>query len=191
MNTHINYLLFFLCIIVISCKDFNKQNDKIFFSAKFIKSEKKIELTLKNKTQEDFIVLIPKIIGFKISNPNYEKKIENNIIKASLMNNLDNSKYHAEMETIYKKIRDKNDFYDNFPTAILINKNDNLLLEYRVKGKLISNQIYKSKTFKMRDVLNVPYNVEIVENILNYRKSDGLKIYLDDFVIEDSLIIRY
>lgn len=191
------YLLLIIPIglIVTSCKYSCKENDQVSFSAKFIKNEKKIEMKLENSTPEDFLVIIPRAIGLKNQAIVVDPETGSKIIEAYLTTNLKKTKYSMEMDTIYDKVDQKNGFSNDsskqtFLDAVLIKKNEKILLNYKVDSDLIPNQIYKWRLFKMRDVLNVPYNIDIIRQLLEYRKSDGIKIYLDDFNVKDSLIIK-
>ena len=189
---------FLFCIsiffILVACKGYKEEYNKITFSSQFFKKEKSIHLTLVNNTYDDFIVLVPSIISFKTKGSNYDKRLDFNPVEAHLVAT-NNVKYEIEMDSICKKVNNIYNINDAeskkyFPTATLIKKNEKMILKYVLNGNLVPNQIYTSKLMRMRDILNIPYNIEIIKNMLDYRKLDRTKIYLDDFFVKDSLEIK-
>jgi cupin superfamily acireductone dioxygenase involved in methionine salvage len=78
-----------------------------------------------------------------------------------------------------------------FPTAILIKKKEKKRLDYRLNNDFVTDRIYKSKFFKMRDVLNISQNIDILKKMVDYRQNDHYKIYIDDFNIKDSLQVKF
>ena len=183
--------LLLIFITIISCC--NKKNDTVELSYKFKKEEKKLELLLYNNTQEDFIVLIPRTISFTgNSSSTGDKTLDSKNPEATLSKEEQTniSRQMTQIESVLNPDTLMND-RKYFPTAILIKKKEKKRLDYRLNNDFVTDRIYKSKFFKMRDVLNISQNIDILKKMVDYRQNDHYKIYIDDFNIKDSLQVKF
>ena len=179
--------LFLLCII--SCKN---DTDKIELSYLFDKKEKKINLILYNNTHEDFLVIISKTFNFDERRSENEKLEEYKSADAYLINQ-EPTIFSKQIDSIHSSLSpgaSPHDIMTLFPTAVFVKKKSTKQLEYKLNNNFTLNNEYKTSFSKMRDILNTPYNLEMLQKMLECRKDRQYKIYLDDFVIKDSIKIK-
>lgn len=178
-------------VLMIACKDNN--TDKIELSYSFEKKEKKISLTLRNNTNEDFLVIISKSFNFDGKHSGNEKLEEYKPLDAHLLNQ-ENTVFSKQIDSINLSMNPSaspEDIKDYFPTAILVKKKEQKKLDYKFNNNFTVNKEYKTSFSKMRDLLNTPYNLEMLKKMLECRKDEQYKIYLDDFVIKDSIKVKF
>lgn len=186
---HLILLSILLCII--SCT--KNDRDKVELSYSFEKKEKKINLMLHNNTNENFLVIMPKAFNFDGKQSGSEKLEENKPVNAYLINQ-EQTVFSKQIDSIHSFLSpgaSSNDIKTLFPTAVFIKKKSTKQLEYKFNNNFILNKEYKTSFGKMRDILNTPYNLEMVQKMLECRKDGQYKIYLDDFVIKDSIKVKF
>lgn len=186
---HLIVLSFLLCII--SCTKNN--SDRIELSYSFEKKENKINLMLHNDTNEDFLVIISKTLNFDGKHSGSEKLEENKPVNAYLVNQ-EQTIFSKQIDSINSSLNPSaspNDIKTLFPTAIFVKKKSTKQLEYKFNNNFVLNKEYKTCFSKMRDILNTPYNLEMLQKMLECRKDEQYKIYLDDFVIKDSIQVKF
>ncbi|REC49018.1 hypothetical protein [Chryseobacterium pennipullorum] len=176
---------------VLACTDPN--TDKIELSYSFEKKEKKINLVLFNNTNEDFIVIISKTFNFDSKHSGSEKLEEYTSLNADL-SNPENTVFSKQIDSINLSLNPSaspEDMKASFPTAVLVKKKEKKQLEYKFNNNFTVNREYKTSFGKMRDILNIPYNLEMLKKMLECRQDDQYKIYLDDFAIKDSIKVKF
>ncbi|MGL6128493.1 hypothetical protein [Chryseobacterium artocarpi] len=182
-------LSFLLCVI--SCT--KNDRDKVELSYSFEKKENKINLILHNNTNEDFLVIISKTLNFDGKHSGSEKLEENRPVNAHLVNQ-EQTVFSKQIDSINSSLNPSaspNDIRKLFPTAIYVKKKSTKQLEYKFNNNFVLNKEYKTSFSKMRDILNTPYNLEMLQKMLECRKDEQYKIYLDDFVIKDSIKVKF
>jgi hypothetical protein len=186
------FLLLLFTLPIIGCNN-NNSNGKIELSYSFEKKEKKINLVLQNNTNEDFIVIVPKTLAFFNSKHSGDEKLEEyKDLNAKILNK-ENTVFSKQIDSINSSLIPSAlpNTMESFPTAVLVKKKEKKQLEYKFNNNFTLNKEYKSSFSKMRDILNIPYNLEMVKKMLECRKDDQYKIYLDDFVIRDSIKVKF
>lgn len=183
--------LFLILAILTACG--NSHNDAVELSYEYKKDEKKLEVSFYNDTQEDFIVLVPKVLSFKGDSFSKSDKALDSKKPEAILSNGEKTTISHEMEQVRSLLSSDSLMIDRkyFPTAILLKKNEKKVLDYNFNNDFISGRTYKSDFFKMRDVLNIPQNLDIIKKMTEYRQNDHYKIYIDDFNIKDSLKVKF
>ncbi len=181
-------ILIFL-ILLTSCEN-SKSNDTIELNYEFLKNEKKIELKFFNNTQENFIVIVPKVIGFNDMGSGENKVERYSNLQAIITTPTENTIIGRKMRNILLENTSLKTNMENSPTAISLKRGETKILNYKLENDFLRNHTYKSTFFKMRDVLNVPYNIDMIKKLLENKSENDYKIYLDDFTIKDSIVIK-
>lgn len=180
-------------LTAIACNKNSSSSDKIELSYSLENKEKKINLVLYNNTDEDFIVIISKTLSFDSKHSASEKLEEYKPLDADLLSQ-ENTSFSKQIDSINLSLNpdtSPNDIKHSFPTAVLVKKKEKKQLEYKFNNNFTLNKEYKSSFSKMRDILNIPYNLEMIKKMLECRKDGQYKIYLDDFVIKDSIKVKF
>lgn len=192
------YTLIFLLIFLFSCS--KKQNvikDTVTLEYKYDLNKKEYYLIFSNKTKEDLTILIPNQLAFVLYNKTDEKASKNilehverviycniekyspvksaMILKKSYFNYFHNNNSKYEFTTVDLKSNEKKEILYH----ILIDKNTNF-------GH---KNIYKQYIPKMRDLLNQKPFLGVINQYLEFDDHD-YKLYLEDFEIRDSLIMK-
>ena len=191
MKVFNQFIISLLVLCIISCT--KNDRDKVELSYSFEKKENKINLMLHNNTNEDFLIIISKALNFDGKHSGSEKLEENRPVNAYLVNQ-EQTVFSKQIDSINSSLNPSaspNDIKTLFPTAVFVKKKSTKQLEYTFNNNFVLNKEYKTSFSKMRDILNTPYNLEVLQKMLECRKDEQYKIYLDDFVIKDSIKVKF
>ncbi|OPB97994.1 hypothetical protein [Elizabethkingia occulta] len=204
MKTYSCFTIILIFIFFSSCKE-KEFVDKIILNSSYNKDANALEIELSNDTKKNYIVLFSR--SFTLSNHSDELKNQidhgtvdkisdsNNDYKLSAkLKTYINSTSLKEIKKIYEeKFHISPNDYDsvhlNFPTVFEINAGRKIVLRYNLDKQPKVKGEYKVKSVRMRDVLNNDHNISLAREIV-LRKRSNFDVYLDDFYVKDSILVK-
>ncbi|SHG60519.1 hypothetical protein [Chryseobacterium vrystaatense] len=193
------YTLIFLLIILLSCsKKENLGNDTVALEYKYDFNEKKYFLIFSNNTNEDLTILIPTQLAFVLYNNSNEKALLNiskNVDRVIYcdINNYPPTKSAAILKKSYFSYFHNNNSEFEF-TTIDLQMKQKKEVQYSIsmngKRNFEYENVYKQEIPKMRDLLNQKPFLGVINQYLEFDEHD-YKLYLDNFDVKDSLIIKF
>lgn len=192
------YALIIVLIFLLSCsKKENIRNDKVVLEYKYNLNKKEYFLIFSNNTNEDLTLLIPNQLVFVLNSEGLEKLSSdelNNTAQAIFFNikNYPVTKSSALLKKSYLDYFHKNDPKYEF-TALDLKSQEKKEITYSLQAdknnKLDRKSPYIQYIPKMRDLLNQKPFVGVINQYLEF--NHDYKLYLEDFEVKDSLIIKF
>jgi len=204
MQKIISYILVILILYACNNKSNTESSDLVVLNYSYSLKEKRVLFELFNNTNTDFIIIIPNTLTYRIINKSTSeafKNIHENMPQniEAYLTNLPKSQSEATLKHIYLdyyKIDESkyNESYKNFLySAVELKSKQNITLKYSIG---IENNLshkgeveYKQNIPKMRDLLDNKNFINIIKEFSNW-EDRKYKIYLDNFSVKDSLIIK-
>lgn len=192
------YILIFLLIFSFSCS--KKQDvikDTVTLEYKYDLNKKEYYLIFSNKTNENLTILVPNELAFVLYYKTDEEDTKNILenVERVIYCNIKNrppSKSAIILKKSYFSYFHKNDSKYEFTTVDLKSNEKKEILYHILTNKNTNfghKNLYKQYIPKMRDLLNQKLFVGVINQYLEFNEHN-YKLYLDDFEVRDSLIIK-
>ncbi|HFK5583471.1 hypothetical protein BAX96_14455 [Elizabethkingia anophelis] len=190
---------------VFSCQKY-KDADAVILNSKYENNDSMLRLNFYNNTKQAYIVLFPRMLYLESNKKN--KDSETNMINESINDRYSNKnalyaflvtplKYKSTDDirkvcmTMYHISPEEYNEIENLPTAFEIKSGGNIELKYQLKRAPQSEGTFKVGMIKMRDLLNdQPSYLKILNKMIEMRDNKKIKVYIDDFQIEDSIVVK-
>ncbi len=201
--------------ILFSCsKEYN--NDCVVLNYEYDLNKKVVYFNFENKTKEKLGLLVPNQLSFLLYNKtverarlNINKKVPNYISarlvekgvslnSSSLLLKCYFEQYNKEMKDDLKMDMKMDEYIKQYKSSnysiLNINEYENKKIVYKLDLndstiKISENNKFEQPIPKMRILLNNPYFLEVLKTYINLNKTE-YRLYLQDYCIKDSLLIR-
>ncbi|PKF75331.1 hypothetical protein [Chryseobacterium sp. PMSZPI] len=192
------YILIFLLIFLFSCsKKQDIRKDTVTLEYKYDLNKKEYYLIFLNKTNENLTILIPNQLAFVLYNKTDEEASSNILENVEKVIHCNIGNYHPPKSAMilkksYFSYFHKNDSKYEF-TTVDLKSNEKKEILYNILMNKNTNfghrNLYKQYIPKMRDLLNQKPFVGVINQYLEFNEH-SYKLYLEDFEVKDSLIIK-
>ncbi|HIB8182281.1 TPA: hypothetical protein ACWX1I_003699 [Elizabethkingia anophelis] len=192
---------------VFSCQKY-KDADAIILNSRYEKKDSMLRLVFFNNTKQAYIVPITRMLYLRDESHKKNKDSDTNMVSESIVDRYSNkTALYAFLVTPlnYKstnRIRkictdmssttfEEYDDVENFPTAFEIASGGKIELKYQLKRAPQSENTFRAGVTKMRDVLNNnTWYLEVLKMMIETRDYKKFNVYIDDFYIQDSIIVK-
>ncbi|WP_125932322.1 hypothetical protein [Elizabethkingia anophelis] len=190
-----------------SCQKY-KNVDAIILNSRYEKKDSILQLNFYNNTKHAYIVPISRMLYLKKESDKKNKDSDTNMTTESIVDRYSNKTAlyaylvtplnYKSTDSIRRICREMSsitleeyDEAENFPTAFEIASGERMELKYQLKRAPQLEGTFKVNVTKMRDVLNDnTWYLEVLKRLIERRDYKKYKVYIDDFFIQDSIIVK-
>ncbi|SEH34686.1 hypothetical protein [Chryseobacterium culicis] len=192
------YIMIFLLIFLFSCsKKQEGRKDTVTLEYKYNLNKKEYYLIFSNKTNENLTILVPNELAFVLYYKTDEEDTKNilenveRVIHCNIKNRSPSKSAMILKKSYFSYFHENDSKYEFTAVDLKCNEKKEILYDILVNKKTNfgHGNLYKQYIPKMRDLLNQKYFVGVINQYLEFNEH-SYKLYLEDFYVRDSLIIK-